>query len=215
MRTNSIRLRVLGVAAASILATIAVAGVSLVVLFERQVLHYVEHDLNVRWTELATAFGIDGDGNAELNQGLTDPRYHQPYGGAYWQVSEAGNPVLRSRSLWDSTLPAATAREGAAGERALEIAGPNGSALYAVEREVTVEEAAGPRVFTLTVALDQAQVAERRQAFGWDVALVLGPIGLVLVLFAWLQIGLGLRPLRMVGEQLNAVQTGRMRRMTR
>jgi hypothetical protein len=30
----------------------------------------------------------------------------------------------------------------------------------------------------------------------------------VLVLFAWLQIWLGLRPLRTVGEQLNAVQTG-------
>jgi signal transduction histidine kinase len=191
-----------------------VAGVTLVILFERQGLHYLEHDLDVRWTELAAAFDVNPEGEPELGQELADPRYHQPYGGAYWQVSQAGTPVLRSRSLWDSTLPAAKGREAAGSESAFETEGPNGTALYAVEREVTVEGGAGPRVFTLTVALDQKQVAERRQAFGWDVALVLGPIGLVLVLFAWLQIGLGLRPLRTVGEQLNAVQTGRMRRMT-
>jgi signal transduction histidine kinase len=63
--------------------------------------------------------------------------------------------------------------------------------------------------------LDHRQVVERRQAFGRDVIRVLGPIALVLVLFAWLQIWLGLRPLRRVGEQLNAVQTGRIRRMGR
>jgi len=215
MRRNSIRLRVLAVAVASILATIAVAGVSLVVLFERQVLQYVEHDLSLRWTELATAFGVGAEGEPELSQGLTDPRYHLPYGGAYWQVSEAGAPVLRSRSLWESALSTAKLRASAGAENAFEVEGPNGSALYAIERDVTIDGGSGQRVFALAVALDHGQVTERRQAFGWDVALVLGPIAAVLVLFAWLQIGLGLGPLRTVGEQLNAVQTGRMRRMTR
>ncbi len=37
---------------------------------------------------------------------LSDPRYDTPYGGAYWQVSDAaGAPVLRSRSLWDEVIP--------------------------------------------------------------------------------------------------------------
>ena len=216
MRTNSIRLRVLAVAIASILTTIAVAGVSLVFLFERQVLQYVEHDLNIRWTELAAAFGMNAEGEPEITQRLTDPRYYQPYGGAYWQVSEGGAPVLRSRSLWEAELPPSRLREGArSGETAFQIEGPNGSALYAVEREVTEDGESGHRVFSLAIALDQRQVVERRQAFGWDVARVLGPIAVVLVLFAWLQIGLGLGPLRSVGEQLNAVQTGRIRRMNR
>jgi signal transduction histidine kinase len=214
MKTNSIRLRVIGMAVASIVVTIAVAGVSLVFLFERQVLHYLEHDLNIRWTELATAFALNEDGIPELRLRLTDPRYHQPYGGAYWQVSENGAAILRSRSLWDKDLPSTGARPSG-GDYAVEADGPNGSQLYAIEREVTLDAGSGRRAFRLAVALDHAQVAERRLAFGWDVARVLVPIGAVLVLFAWLQIWLGLRPLRTVGEQLNAVQTGRIRRMSR
>ena len=165
MTRNSIRLRLLLVAILSIVATIAVAGASLVVFFERQVLRYVEQDLNNRWTELATAFGTEGESG--IGQKLTDPRYHQPYGGAYWQVSEKGRPVMRSRSLWDDDLPLAGPR--AEGDRAFEVDGPNGSELYVIEREVTVEDAKEPRAVSLAVALDHGQIVELRQAFGWDV----------------------------------------------
>jgi signal transduction histidine kinase len=215
MTTNSIRLRVLAVAIASIVATLAVAGVSLVFLFERQVLQYVEHDLNVRWKELASAFDLSAEGDPELSHRLADPRYEKPYGGAYWQVSEVGGVVLRSRSLWDKELPLHPRQNDGGAENSFEVDGPNGSRLYVIEREVTIDGGSQGRVFHLAVALDHGQVVERRQAFGWDVTRVLGPIALVLVLFAWLQISLGLRPLWTVGEQLNRVQTGRIRRMPR
>jgi signal transduction histidine kinase len=213
MTRNSIRLRLLVVAVMSILATVAVAGASLVVFFERQVLRYVEQDLNIHWTELATAFGTEGE--AGIGQRLTDPRYHQPYGGAYWQVSEGGRPIMRSRSLWDKDLPPGEPRQGTERDRAFEVEGPEGAELYVIEREVTLDGAQGPRTVSLAVALDHAQVIQLRQAFGWDVARVLLPIAAVLVLFAWIQLSLGLRPLRAVGRELNAVQTGQLRRMTR
>jgi signal transduction histidine kinase len=215
MKKNSIRLRVLAVAVASIVVTIAVAGASLVFFFERQVLRYVEQNLDLHWTELATAFGVDPDGKPELTQRLTDPRYQQPYGGAYWQVSEGGRPVLRSRSLFDKELPPAKSHQGAEAESAYEVEGPDGSELYVVDREVTIGGGSSQRVFRLAVAVDHRQVVELRQAFGWDVTRVLVPIGVVLVFFAWVQFWLGLRPLRTVGQQLNAVQSGRLRRMSR
>lgn len=213
MTHNSIRVRLLTVAVMSIIATIAVAGASLVVFFERQVLRYVEQDLNIHWTELAAAFGTEGE--AGLGQKLTDPRYHQPYGGAYWQVSEGGRALVRSRSLWDRDLSLGGPRPNAERDKAFEIEGPDGAELYVVEREVTVDGEQGPRTVSLAVALDHAQVIELRQAFGWDVTRVLIPIAAVLVLFAWIQLSLGLRPLKTVGLDLNAVQTGQMRRMTR
>jgi signal transduction histidine kinase len=203
----------LTVAVISIIATIAVAGASLVVFFERQVLRYVEQDLNIHWTELATAFGTEGE--AGLGQKLTDPRYHQPYGGAYWQVSEGGRAIMRSRSLWDQTLPTGNPRQGGERDKAFEVEGPDGAELYVIERVVTVYSEQGPRTVSLAVALDHAQVVELRQAFGWDVTRVLIPIAAVLVLFAWIQVSLGLRPLQAVGRDLNAVQTGQIRRMTR
>lgn len=210
---NSLQVRLLAVAVTSILVTIGVAGASLVVFFERQVLRYVEQDLNLHWTELATVFGTDGE--AGLSQKLTDPRYHQPYGGAYWQIAENGRPIVRSRSLWDKELPVGARPNGPEGERAFEVDGPDGGELYVVERDVTVDGANGPRTVSLAVALDHGQVVELRQAFGWDVTRILIPIAAVLVLFAWLQLWLGLRPLRAVGQELNAVQTGQARRMTR
>ncbi len=213
MRMHSIRLRVLAAASASIIATLAVAGISLVLVFERQVLRYVEHDLNVRWTELAAAVGTVTSDEIEPTLKLADPRYQRPYGGAYWQVSEHEKPILRSRSLWDKEL----SRHAAPGRNLaepFEVQGPNGNWLYAIEQDVKIESGAGPRTFSLAVALDQAQVLERRQAFSRDVVLILVPIAAVLVLFAWLQIWLGLRPLWRVGYQLNAVQTGQLRRMT-
>ena len=126
------------------------------------------------------------EGEAGLGQKLTDPRYHQPYGGAYWQVSENGRPIVRSRSLWDQDLPPGGARPGAEREKAFEVEGPDGSELYVIEREVTVDGDQGPRTVSLAVALDHAQVVELRQAFGWDVTRVLIPIAAVLVLFAWI-----------------------------
>jgi signal transduction histidine kinase len=210
MSIKSIRLRVLTFALASIVTVNAVVGVLLVFLFENQVLRYVEQDLQIHWTELATMFGIGPDGQLVLSHTPTDPRYHQPLGGAYWQVSEDGRPVLRSRSLWDRELSLDAAHPS---EEAFEVEGPDGSELYIVAREVTVESASGLRTFSLAVALDHKHVVELRDAFGWDVARILVPIAVVLVLFAWLQIWLGLSPLRTVGSELNAVHAGRKRRM--
>jgi signal transduction histidine kinase len=197
----------------SIIVTLAVAGMSLVMLFERQILRYVEHDLQVRWSELATVIGTGSTGDFELGQRLTDPRYQRPYGGAYWQVSEGGTVVLRSRSLWDGELPS---RDTRAAEPAApyEGQGPDGSWLHVFEQQVTTDGNPAQRVYNLAVALDQSQVAERRQAFSWDVARILVPISAVLVFFAWLQIWLGLRPLKSVSEQLSAVRAGHIRRMT-
>jgi signal transduction histidine kinase len=213
MRVNSVRLRVLAVACASIIATLAVAGLSLVLVFERQVLRYVEHDLNVRWTELAAAIGTATPEELEPRLRLTDPRYQRPYGGAYWQVSEHGKALLRSRSLWDDELPLYPA-PGVNSAEPFEAPGPSGTSLYVVEQDVKIGSGTGQRTLSLAVALDKAQVVERRQAFSRDVVRILVPIAAVLVLFAWLQIWLGLRPLWRVGEQLGAVQAGQLRRMT-
>ena len=58
MKTNSIRLRVLAVAVASILVTIAVAGGSLVILFEERVAVHVDAEPFVCDVEAAVSLGL-------------------------------------------------------------------------------------------------------------------------------------------------------------
>src|SRR5690606_35010767 len=135
-RRPSIRLRLIIVAALSIVATLAVAGVSLVSVFERQILRRVEQELETRWTELAAAFVLDAEGRPALERELTDPRYHQPLSGAFWQIAEAGQPVLTSRSLWDEGIDTTEARPQSDG--AFEAYSPDGDELYVVARPVVL-----------------------------------------------------------------------------
>ncbi|MGE0653159.1 MAG: sensor histidine kinase, partial [Alphaproteobacteria bacterium] len=202
---RSLRLRLVLGSAVSIALALSVAGVSLIMLFERQMLHRVEQELVQRWTELAAAFSLDDTGKPALLRSLSDPRYSRPYGGAYWQVSEAGVFALGSRSLWDKALSAESVPVGGAAE----LPGPNGGKVYAVARSVTLAN----RVFTLIVALDHAEVIEHRRAFERDVAFVLVPIGLVLSLGAWLQMRQNLGPLRRVRRQLEEIRSGHRQRM--
>ena len=210
MRSTSIRLRLITVAALSILATLAVGGLSLVSVFERQILRRVEQELETRWTELAAAFTLDAAGKPMLDRGLTDPRYQRAYSGAYWQVTEGDDVALASRSLWDEKLDAEGILDTYPGSQAIEIAGPNESTLYLIDRRVTL---AGSRDFDLAVAVDHAEVDALRSAFAWDVVRILGPIAVILMIAAWFQIRHSLRPLRDLDEQLKAVHDGERPRL--
>jgi hypothetical protein len=71
MKARSLRLRLLLLAALSIGTTLTVAGLSLVLIFERHMERRVEQELEIRWLELASGFALDQDGKPELNRVLS------------------------------------------------------------------------------------------------------------------------------------------------
>jgi signal transduction histidine kinase len=213
MAISSLRLRLLGLAVITIVVTLAVAGTSLTVLFERQLLRRVTQELEIRWTELATVFGSSTRDTRKIGQMLADSRYRQPYSGAYWQISENGQPLQRSRSLWDGVIDTRAVDPTVTKGNVVQAVGPNGSKLYVIERAVTLDGISGPRALLLAVGLDHSEVYALRQAFGWDVARVLGLIALVLTAATWLQLTLGLRPLRTLDRELKAVRDGQLQRL--
>lgn len=200
----SLRLRLLVAAVVSIVATLVVAGFSLGAVFERQVLKRVDQDLQVRWDELAAVVELDAEGMPRLDRDLTDPRYRQPYSGAYWQIVENGTAVATSRSLWDVTLDTSDRSRTYNESGSFEARGPGDGAVYILSRPVSL---AG-RSFELDVALDHEEVDELRAAFERDVILILAPIALVLVIAAWFQIRQSLSPLRELDRELKAVHDG-------
>jgi signal transduction histidine kinase len=198
------RLRLLAIAVASILATLIVAGISLGTIFEHQVLKRVDRELQIRWDELAAALELDLSGRPAFIHELTDPRYLRPYSGAYWQITEGDRVVATSRSLWDTTLDTSDRSHTYNDSGAFEIVGPEGSALYVLSGPVSI----GDHRFELDVALDHDEVDALRAAFERDMVLILGPIALVLVLGAWFQIRQSLKPLRKLDRALRAVHNG-------
>jgi signal transduction histidine kinase len=210
MNLFSLRLRLLGIAALTVVGTLAIAGMSLVFVFERHMERRIEAELVVRLNDVLAAMRSDGQGGVTVDR-LAEPRYGRPLSGAYWQVVENGQPILRSRSLWDTAIPIGSLTSPAT--VAIERKGANGETLYVVEKAVTLGPESGQRSYLVMVALDHGELFVLRDAFTSDVGLVLGAIAFALVFGAWLQSGFGLAPLKALREQLERLRTGQSRRI--
>jgi signal transduction histidine kinase len=136
---KSLRIRLLAAAAIVVSFVLVLAGVALVVVFERNVLRTIDIELDAYIDQLASILTRDENGGVTVDTELADPRFRQPYGGRYWQVSSDKGVLLRSRSLWDTLLQTGEAPAPGAGVRRQELAGPDRQVLYAAIRSVILE----------------------------------------------------------------------------
>jgi signal transduction histidine kinase len=211
MTLGSIRARLMALAVGGILATLAIAGVTLTFVFRNHIESRAAQEMNLRLLEVVAALSVEGADHTLVVKPLGDPRYDQPYSGLYWQVSENGNPVLRSRSLWDREIPVESP-DGGGGSGQLRL-GPNKSRLFAADREVTIEEPGGVRRLLVSMAVDYRDIERAGRAFTGEVSRVLVLIAAVLMVWAWLQTSLGISPLRRLQEQIELIRHGRARRL--
>ncbi|MGO4872049.1 MAG: ATP-binding protein [Roseiarcus sp.] len=210
MKASSIRWRLAALAAFSIVVALTVACVSVEWIFERHMERRVGYELGIRLDELLGAFTLEG-GEPKLQRALSDPLYEQPLSGSYWQISDETGPVLESRSLWDQSL--GLPRRNSLESKAFEIKWPDGTTLYAMDRQVDLDNDGRPRTFRLAVALNHADIDLMNRAFIGDVVKALVAIGFALFAGSWLQIMLGLRPLAQLQRSLAAIRKGRSARL--
>jgi signal transduction histidine kinase len=213
MKRRSLRLRLLSAAAVSIIVALIAAGFGWVQLFERHVERRLGVELETHLQQLAAGIVFDAQDQPHLKQAPADPRFSQPYGGLYWQVADENGIVMRSRSLWDAALalPADPLELGVLHEH--EIDGPKGARLLVRERRLLYTTPAGKRTLRLAVALDRRELDRLTTDFASDLAPSLAILAGVLILAAWLQVSVGLRPLEAVRRSLNEVRSARRRRL--
>jgi len=194
MRAGSLRLRLMMGAAATIFVAMMVAWLVMYLLFGRHLASELTHSAN----QLVGAIKLTPEGLPEVDDPLSDPRFDLPLSGLYWQLSTPAG-VVRSRSLWDQRLPAATQAD-ATGWRSRTAPGPFGQNVLLIERRVQVDESAPPVV--VQFAQDATGMAGIRNTFARELAVFLGLLWLALVAAAWLQVQLGLHPLRRLRGEL-------------
>ena len=208
MREGSLRLRLLAAGAASISLALIIAGFGLLLLFERHVERRLAAELGSNLNQLVSGLGRTEGGPLEVNTPPAEPRFLQPLSGLYWQIAEPNGIVLRSRSLWDATLdlPVDTLADAEVHQHT--IPGPGGATLLAVERRIALPSSLGGGAVRATVALDRAEVHSAGRAFASDLVPSLALLAIVLIAAAWVQVGVGLRPLDAVRRRLAQVRSG-------
>jgi signal transduction histidine kinase len=213
VRRSSLRLRLIAGGLAAILLALAVAGAGLIVLFERHVARTMTEDLDVHLKQLLAGIDADPQGHLVLTRDPADPRFAEPLSGLYWQIEDDRGQILRSRSLWDTTLtlPADDPSPGEIHQH--ETPGPANARVLVAERRINLTIGDQSVRVRLAVAADLARVSAAAAAFAKDLGLALGLLGLVLAIATAIQVSLGLRPLDALRSGVAEVRAGRIRHL--
>ncbi len=167
-------------------------------LSESYVQTRLEHDAE----SLIAAFGANPHGQVKLREGRVTPIYQQPLSGHYFVILLDDAVQIRSRSLWDESLPVDPEPLGSV--TFAKRQGPGGQRL--ITRSAGYEKAG--RRFTLMVAEDITPMTAQIRRF--QIA-ALGLLGLALVLIVLIQryvLRRGFQTLDTVRDEMQRVSNG-------
>ena len=208
---RSLRFRMILIAAVWISALLALGGFALDRVLNETLTTSFDEQLANNLNAMINAAELDEAGEVRLLRPLGDQRFSEPYSGLYWQVSGGGQAAFPSRSLWDRQLkppadPAACRQPCRYESREF-----SGESLRVIARSVRLPGAAQPFIFQVAQSsrdLDR-QRARTRSILFWSLSV----LGLGLLAMAGLQSTYGLAPLRRVSDAINAIRSGRARRV--
>lgn len=211
---RSLRLRLMLYATVVVLAALVITGIGLARLFERHAERRVGQELDVHLAQLVGELRFDAEGRPSVLRQPADPRFQQIFGGLYWQITDvSGQPLLRSRSLWDSEMKLDKDQLQPGELHVHKVPGPTESTLLVHEKVVSFPSPQGERQLRISVAIDTAETEELVAAFTRDFIPALMSLGVVLLLGFAVQVSAGLRPMRRLREQITAIREGRQSRL--
>jgi signal transduction histidine kinase len=170
---------------------------------EAYVLMRLEHDAE----SLVAALGPSPRGQMRLREGRITPIYQQPLSGHYFTFLINGSTAIRSRSLWDETLPVTPTEPGTV--LVQELPGPGGQRLMIR----TAGYAKGGQRFTLLVAEDLAPITRQIERFQLGALGLLTFAMLAVLLVQRLVLRRGFRGLDRIRAELQRVSSGGMQQI--
>lgn len=173
--------------------------------------------LQVDLDGLIAAAEPDANGSINLREQYLNRRFERAYSGLYWQIEPQGLPVMFSRSLFDRTLHPHDL-SNVQGFMWGYADGPLDQRLRVLVKPLkfpvtATKDPKDYKAYTFSVAGDLASVdaaiAEFNSAIVWSfLALLLG-----LVLAVFVQVRVGLQPLRQVEKSLARIRDGSAQRL--
>jgi signal transduction histidine kinase len=221
LRRASLARRLILLAAIWSIAVILATGVALSAFFHQAALSRFDQGLTDTVDALYAGSTI-GQAGEVLAPALTDARALLAYSGKYWQIAEPApdgrlQPLVRSRSLWDSELSGppdlVEQMRRAPGEGvAFDAFGPLKEPLRAVGLMVQLPGRAAPVIFL--AAEDRTPVDRDVRNFAIRTAAFLGLLAVGLIAAVFVQVRIGLAPLFAMGREVAGVRQGKAQRLS-
>lgn len=223
LQRSSLASRLIGTAAIWALATLFIVGFGIATLARQSAIRQLDSGLDVALQGLIATLDTEEGGVVVLPEPPNDPRYQRALSGWYWQIHDAADPnalkdLFHSRSLWDGTLTLpkgatvpgmlANPREIARGE----VIGPAKDDLRVAARVVRLPGRESPVL--LITAVDERPALKDLGRFTNALIISLTALGAMLVLAVFLQVRIGLAPLRKLREDVAAVRRGGAARLS-
>src|SRR5665213_1857189 len=158
-------------------------------------------------------------GQVSLEGRFTDPRFERVYSGWYWQITPTGKGAKLtdaqiSRSLWDHTIKITDSRQRAGLDWG-HASGPEDKQLRFVSRHIEFPISDTPQTndtasYTFLVAGDITQVENEVQQFNGTLIWSFAVLGLGLLAGIFIQVRVGLVPLRRLSEALARIHVSNL-----
>jgi signal transduction histidine kinase len=219
-RLDSLAARLIAAAVIWTALGLLIGGFFLSNTFRSSVQDNFDTTLQVDLDGMIAAAEPDPQGGVALEERFLNRRFERVYSGLYWQITplDPGQKDLQiSHSLFDRSIHIDNARKD--GNQTWGYAeGPDGQRLRVLSQHVEFPVTSTPRpddnrAYTFLVAGDtkdvEAEIADFNGTLIW--AFVLLGVGLIVAIF--LQVRVGLLPLRRVRDSLARIRDGKARRL--
>jgi two-component system sensor histidine kinase PhoQ len=206
----SLRLRLVVLAVLLLSVSLGLVGFALDAAFHKSSEAGLQARMESLFYLVLAATEVADSGVMTVDDDPGDPRLRQPGSGFYASVRAESNTWISPSSL-GVTLPGSVQIE--AGERNFMVPSSDSeffTFLYGVSWELP-----GGQGFPVTVGIfvDPAVLQPERQAFRVGLWQSLGATGAILVLAQVVLLGLGLRPLRRITQDISGIESGELERL--
>ncbi|MGH6871995.1 MAG: sensor histidine kinase [Rhizomicrobium sp.] len=223
-RLDSLQARLIAAAAVWTLLGLIVGGFLLSGVFRASVQANFDARLKFDLDGMIAAAEPDPSGNVSLEGRFADPRFERAYSGWYWRIvpeDKAGQDLSRaqrSRSLFDSSIRISQSHPITGGLMQGTGIGPEGVPLRFVAQHIAfpvsaTRDPSDSRAYQFLVAGDATQVEKEVDRFNGTLIWSFALLGLGLVAGVFIQVRIGLLPLRRVRDALARIRDGKARRL--
>lgn len=173
--------------------------------------HYDSH-VFTHVEELIAAVETGPDGELVLSREPTDPRFHRPDSGWYWEILSGDRPVIRSASLGEQALDLSGLQLDESHGVQI-VSGPGKQRLRAQVAHVSYPHDPGSITFVATAP--EMAIRDDVHDFYTHILTSFGVLGIGLSVAVIMQVMVALKPLNAIQSAISDIKAGKTERLPR